>query len=162
MPSDFAYSPLAAIVVRFSRARKRYERQGILVTDGAISRAEAECVADAPERAAQRARAMERRQEEDIEFVTEMTQAIRQMFPACPPKEAEAIARHAGLRGSGRVGRSAAGRALDERALQLAVVAHIRHSHTHYDELLMNGTDRSDARALVRETIDTVLARWRG
>src|SRR5262245_61154967 len=36
------HSPLRAVVVRWARARKRYERQGILVTPAAIERAEAE------------------------------------------------------------------------------------------------------------------------
>jgi len=54
-------------------------------------------------------------------------------YPGCPAERAEAIARHAGLRGSGRVGRSADGRALDERAVGLAVVASIRHEDTDYD-----------------------------
>jgi hypothetical protein len=33
-------------VVRFSRARKRYERHGILVEADALERVEAECLAD--------------------------------------------------------------------------------------------------------------------
>ena len=46
--------------------------------------------------------------------------------------------------------------------VDLAVIAHIRHEHTNYDELLMSGTERLDARALVREAIDRVLAEWSG
>jgi len=46
--------------------------------------------------------------------------------------------------------------------LDLAVTAHIRHAHTNYDELLMRGTERLDARALVRERIQRVLAEWSG
>jgi hypothetical protein len=37
------------------------------------------------------------------------------------------------------VGRTAAGRALDERAITAAAIAAIRHTHTRYDELLMSG-----------------------
>jgi hypothetical protein len=37
-------SRLSAVVVRFSRARRRYERQGILVEVSALERAEAECL----------------------------------------------------------------------------------------------------------------------
>jgi hypothetical protein len=154
------HSPLSAVVVRFSRSRGRYERQGLLATEEAIARAEEECLADAPERAAQREKSAERRQEEDAEFVTTLTEAISQKYPGCPSAEAKAIARHTALRGSGRVGRSAAGRALDEEALTLAVVAHVRHSHTRYDELLMAGTDRAEARLQVREQIDRVLEKW--
>jgi hypothetical protein len=40
------YRPLWAVVVRFSRARKRYERQGILVSEAALDQAEEECLAD--------------------------------------------------------------------------------------------------------------------
>ena len=58
------------------------------------------------------------------------------------------------------MGRSAAGRALDASAVDLAVTAHLRHAHTDYDELLMRGTERADARALVREKIADVLAKW--
>ncbi|MEW6303976.1 MAG: DUF2293 domain-containing protein [Verrucomicrobiota bacterium] len=156
------HSPLSAVVVRFNRNRKRYERQGLLVTPDALDRAEQECMADAPERAEARARAAVAREAGDREFVEEMTRAILEQFPSCPPKEARSIAAHTALRGSGRVGRSAAGRALDPRAIELAVVAHIRHAHTDYDLMLMQGTDRLDARALVREKIDAVIARWTG
>jgi hypothetical protein len=41
------YSSLAAVVVRFSRARKRYERQVLLVTPDALARAEQECTDNA-------------------------------------------------------------------------------------------------------------------
>jgi len=44
-------SRLSAVVVRFSRARKRYERQGVLVEESALERAEAECLADEEVRA---------------------------------------------------------------------------------------------------------------
>ena len=40
-------SGLSAIVVRFSRARRRYERQGVLVEEPALQQAETECLADA-------------------------------------------------------------------------------------------------------------------
>jgi hypothetical protein len=39
-------------------------------------------------------------------------------------------------------------------------MAHIRHAHTDYDLLLMNGIERSAARAQVREKIDNILAKW--
>jgi hypothetical protein len=156
------HSSLAAVVVRFSRTRKRYERQGLLVTDQALAKAEEECAADAPARAAARGRATLARQEDDREFVAALAQAILQRHPGCPTDEARRIAEHTGRRSSGRVGRSSAGRALDASAVDLAVIAHIRHEHTNYDELLMRGTERLDARALVRGGIDRVLAKWSG
>ncbi len=154
------YSALAAVVVRFNRRRKRYERRGLLVTEEALAKAEEECIADAPERAAVRSRATLARQEEDREFVSALSQAILQRYPGCPADEARRIAEHTGLRSSGRVGRSAAGRALDASAVDLAVIAHIRHERTNYDELLMRGTERLNARAMVREPIDRVRVEW--
>src|SRR5207249_4658282 len=67
------HSPLSAVVVRFSRARKRYERQGLLVAAKALARAEEECGADAVERAKARAQAAVVREAEDREFVEVMT-----------------------------------------------------------------------------------------
>jgi hypothetical protein len=154
------HSSLSAVVVRFSRARKRYERQGLLVTATALQQAEQECAADAPERQRARERSRVERQVEDQDFVEAFTKAIAEQFPGCPPAEARKIATHAGLRSSGRVGRSAAGRALDPMAVKLAVIAHVRHEHTNYDELLMQGTERLDARGLVRARIDEVLDHW--
>lgn len=40
------FSRESVVVVRFSRARKRYERQGLLVEEAAVARAEEECRAD--------------------------------------------------------------------------------------------------------------------
>jgi hypothetical protein len=90
-----------------------------------------------------------------------MAEEIRRLFPRCPAYRAEAIAGHTGLRGSGRVGRSAAGRAVDEDAMTRAVIASIRHEDTEYDRLLMAGVPRSEARERIRTDIDRVLAAWR-
>ena len=49
------YSTLSAIVVRFSR-RGRYEREGILVEEVELERAEQECLADTQQRARRRER----------------------------------------------------------------------------------------------------------
>jgi hypothetical protein len=77
-----------------------------------------------------------------------------------PAGDAEAIARHTSPRGSGRVGRSAAGRSLDEEAITLAVVASVRHEDTEYDSLLMSGVSREDARDRIRPAVDRILAAW--
>jgi len=70
------------------------------------------------------------------------------------------IAEHACLKYSGRVGRSAPAKELDENAIRLAVAAHIRHSETGYDSLLNNGDDRHVARAAVRREVDDILDDW--
>ena len=153
-------SQLSAVVVRWSRSRKRYERQGILAEETAIEQAEEQCLADEDVRLRRRDRDRERRAKEDVEFQARMADEIRRLFPGCPKKRATAIAEHAALRGSGRVGRSAAARALDERAITLAVVASVRHEDTDYDRLLMTGIPREDARDRVRPVIDQVLDTW--
>jgi hypothetical protein len=154
-------STLSAVVVRFSRARKRYERQGILVEEAALDEAEAECLADEEARRRRREREQERRIEQDEEFQAELAEEIVRLFPGCPRIRAESIARHAGARGSGRVGRTAAGRALDPDAVTLAVAASVRHEDTPYDELLMGGLSRFEAREAVRDDVEGVLERWR-
>ncbi|TDU91124.1 hypothetical protein EV138_4725 [Kribbella voronezhensis] len=154
-------STLSAVVVRWSRARKRYERQGVLVEQPALELAEEQCLADSDVRERQRERAREKRAVEDVEFQQRMAAEISRLFPGCPAERAQAIANHAGTRSSGRVGRSAAGRALEENAITLAVAASVRHENTPYDELLMAGVPRSEARDRIREQLDEVLESWR-
>ena len=90
-----------------------------------------------------------------------LAQEISRIYPGCPSERARAIAHHAGARGSGRVGRSAAGRALDAAAVMLAVAASVRHEDTTYDSLLMSGVSRSEARELVLSEVDRILNAWR-
>ena len=156
-----AASQLSAVVVRFSRARKRYERQGILVEEDALASAEQQCLADADARARRRVRDAQRRTVDDGDLRERFAAEIARLFPGCPPARAAAIALHASLRGSGRVGRSAAGRTADPGAVELAVIASVRHQDTSYDHLLMAGVDRADARDRVRDDVDRVLERWR-
>jgi hypothetical protein len=153
-------SPLRAPVVQWSRRRKRYERQGVLVLPEAITAAEAECAADADARAARNKVASVRRAVEDRAFVARAAEEIRRLFPGCPADSAQRIASHACAKHSGRVGRTAAAKELDEKPLRLAVIAHLRHEHTDYDDLLMKGEDRSGAREIVRDRIDAMLRAW--
>lgn len=155
-----AGSRLWAVVVRFSRSRRRYERQGMLVEEAALERAEAACLADEEARARRREREAARRAEQDLDLQERMASEIRRLFPSCPPERAQQIASHAAARGSGRVGRTAAGRALDPRVIELAVAASVRHRDTRYDELLMSGVDRVGARGQVREDVRRVLDAW--
>jgi hypothetical protein len=154
-------SRLSAVVVRWSQTHKRYERQGILAEAEEIERAEIECLSDAEVRARRRERDQARRADEDVRLAAELAAAIRALFPGCPVGRAEAIARHAATRGSGRIGRSAAGRVLDPDAVSLAVAAAVRHVDTGYDRLLMSGIDRDTARRQVRERVEDVLSGWR-
>jgi hypothetical protein len=133
----------------------------VLVEETALARAEDQCLADEEVRLRRRERDRVRRAGEDVEFQRAMAREISRLFPGCPAGRAEAIARHAGERSSGRVGRTAAARALDENAITLAVVASVRHENTDYDTLLMAGVPRRDARDRIRPRIDAILSDWR-
>lgn len=154
------HSTLSAVVLRFSRARKRYERQGLLVELPALELAEQECLNDQERRARARERASLARERTDAEYMRTFAEQIRGCYPNCPAPEAEAIAQHACQKYSGRVGRSAAARHLDPEAIRLAVAAHVRHRHSQYDKLLAQGWDRSDARQEVAGLVQGVLEGW--
>lgn len=155
------YSTLAAVVLKWSRARKRYERQGLLVEEAALQQAEQECLADADARACRREREAERRAGLDQEYVSRFAARVRELFPNCPTGREQDIAEHACQKYSGRVGRSVSAKALDENAVLLAVIAHIRHTETNYDVLLMQCIDRQLARAQVEGEIKKILMRWK-
>ncbi|MBT2366675.1 DUF2293 domain-containing protein [Streptomyces sp. ISL-10] len=154
-------SSLFAVVVRLNRRHSRYERQGLLVEEAALARAESVCLADAEARARRRPRDAVRRAAEDVRFTAALAAEIVRLFPRCPAERAVGIAAHASVRGSGRVGRTAAGRSLEEGAVTAAVRASVRHLDTGYDALLTAGVDRHEARARVAAEIDAVLASWR-
>ena len=96
----------------------------------------------------------------DHEYVARFEERVRQLFPGCPAGREAVIAEHACLKYSGRVGRSAAAKSLDEEAVRLAVIAHIRHAETEYDALLAGGYDRREARVQVKRAVNQILARW--
>jgi hypothetical protein len=153
-------STLSAVVLKWSRARHHYERQGLLVESEALEKAEKECLADEDQRERRRVREAERRAELDHQFIDQFAEKIKEVFPGCPAGRELIVAEHACLKYSGRVGRSASAKAFDERAIRLAVTAHVRHRETKYDRLLAQGYDRSDARAEVAHEIKDVLSAW--
>jgi hypothetical protein len=154
------YSSLRAVVVRFSRARNRYERQGVLVEEDALARAEQECLADADARGRARDRRGEREARTDALYRSEFAHRIRDLYPGCPEPESISIAEHACRKYSGRVGRTADAKRFDSDAITLAVNAHIRHVHTDYDQLLSAGWDRHEARARVRPNVERTVESW--
>lgn len=156
------HSRLTAVVVRFSRSRKRYERQGILAEEAALAQAERECLEDADARARRREREQTRRAEADDALADRIAAAIERLFPGCPRERARAIAVHTAGRGSGRIGRTAAARELEPRVIELAVAASVRHVDTAYDDLLMAGVPRDEARTQVWPEVQEILHRWRG
>jgi predicted CXXCH cytochrome family protein len=154
------HSLLSAVVLKWSRARRRYERQGLMVEESALDQAEEECLADFDVRQLRREREAARRAGLDSQFVQQFADKTRKLFPRMEAGRELSIAEHACLKYSGRIGRSDMGRRLDEEAVRLAVIAHIRHRETNYDELLGEGWDRSDARDAVAARIDEVLSSW--
>jgi hypothetical protein len=156
------HSTLSAVVVEFSRSRRRYERRGTLVEPAALEKAEIECAGDEAEREQKRARAAVAREALDQRYIAEFTQQILQRYPKCPPDEAATIARHACEKYSGRVGRSSRAKEFEPKAIDLAVRAHIRHGHTDYDHLLATGWNRDAARAEIAARLDARAAEWRG
>ncbi|MGD8292597.1 MAG: DUF2293 domain-containing protein [Desulfobacterales bacterium] len=154
------YSGLLAVVVKWSAARKRFERQGLLVENEALERAEKECAGDEEARKLARTKAAARRAELDQEYIRSFAGRVREIYAYCPTGRESLIAEHACRKYSGRVGRSAAAKALDQEAVRLAVTAHVRHAETNYDELLLKGVDRWDAREKVYPEVSRILDRW--
>ena len=154
------YSTLSALVLKWSRARKRYERQGLLVEEPALVQAEADCLADSEVRFRRRERAAAREEELDRHYIERFSAQVRVLFPGCPPGRERIIGEHACQKYSGRVGRSSAAKAFDEQAVRLAVIAHIRHAETPYDALLVRGDERGAARAQVEPDVTRVLRQW--
>ena len=155
------YSRLSAVVVRFSRTRGRYERQGLLVDSKALEEAEKECLGDEERRLIARKRAALLREQADERYLAKFAEKILCLYPGCPFDEAQEIATHACLKYSRRVGRSAAAKQLNEEAIDLAVKAHVRHVHTQYDLLLARGFERTDARSAVADRARNLVSRWR-
>ena len=154
------HSALSAIVLKFSRARGRYERQGLLVEENALQQAETECLADSEIRSRRAERERERREDLDHQYIEAFAKRVRELFPQIPKGREQQIAEHACRKYSGRVGRSAAAKSFDEKAVRLAVLAHIRHRETDYDNFLGRGWPRHEARARVRDRVNQISDSW--
>lgn len=155
------YSPLYAVVLKWSRARKHYERQGLLVQKEAIEKAEEECLKDEDIRERRKVREAEKREQVDEQYVSRFTERLQELYANCLEGQAKIIAEHACQKYSGRVGRTAAAKSLDETVIKLAVIAHIRHTMTEYDVLLSKGYERQDARKSVNDKVFGILEKWK-
>ena len=154
------YSRLSAVVLKWSRARRRYERKGLLVENQAVNKAKKECEADADKRKIKQAKAAVKNAELDKKYIDEFSLRIRELFPSMPKGMESKIAKHACTKYSGRVGRCANAKQLDEKAIKLAVIAHIRHTETDYDELLLHNGDKLNTRRKVAQKVDKILRKW--
>lgn len=96
------------------------------------------------------------------EYVEYFALHVRELFFQCPAGRDMTTAEHACLKHSGRIGRAAAAKDVNEKAVRLAVIAHVRHVGTRYDKLMARGYDRWDARVQVQEEVDRILSQWEG
>ena len=94
------------------------------------------------------------------------TAAIRQaaaeldkQFAKIPERDRDSVLKHGFKKNSGRVGRT--GLIPLPRKVLFAVIAHIRHNHTHYDKLLNAGVKRDDARKRIQKKVQDTLSQWR-
>jgi len=156
------YSSLSAVVLKWSRTRRRYERQGLLVENSAIIKAEKECEADADKRKKRQEKAAIRNEKLDREYIADFSTRIRELFPSCPPGREKSIAEHACRKYSGRVGRSSNAKQLNKKEVTLAVIAHIRHTETNYDELFsgIGKAEKCEIRKSVSGKVNKILQKW--
>ena len=82
-----------------------------------------------------------------------IAEALTLLLPAAPYSEIEAIRAEAGSRHMKELPPSI--------AVWLAAVAHVRHQHTDYEQLLGEGYDRDAARFFVIDRTNEVLTSWR-
>ncbi|CCF36085.1 hypothetical protein CH063_07729 [Colletotrichum higginsianum] len=90
--------------------------------------------------------------------------ALRELFPRIPNTDRQQIIDHAFQKGRHFKGDLVVGLQQDlslSRRVQLAVLAHIRHNHTRYDELLRETSWHNARRATEQLCLD-ILVKWRG
>ncbi|KAI9043995.1 DUF2293 domain-containing protein [Aspergillus affinis] len=104
-----------------------------------------------------RASAVKLRDEKEL---AHSRKVLRSEFPLMPVESLNTILDHAFRKGSGRVGRTS--QIEDESKAAMAVEAHIRHTHTPYEELLRTGTNRDVARRQVWDKVHTIMEAWKG
>lgn len=148
------------VVMGWSRAKRRYERKGILLEKKAIRKAKKECRLDAGERKLRQLQRAIKAAEFEKKYIAEFALHIRKFFPFMPKDREFEIAKHACTKYSRRIGRSANAKEFDKRAVKLAVIAHIRHIETNYDEQLCDSVDRLDARKKIAKQVNEILQKW--
>jgi hypothetical protein len=82
-----------------------------------------------------------------------VAEALTLLLPGAPYADIEAIRAGAGARYMKELPPTI--------AVWLATIAHVRHQHTDYDQLLAEGYDRDAARFFVVERTNKVLTSWR-
>ncbi|KAH7133331.1 hypothetical protein B0J13DRAFT_587607 [Dactylonectria estremocensis] len=102
--------------------------------------------------------------ESQEEYDAQVDAAIRDLFPRVPNTDRQMIIEHSFRRGTTFKGDKPVGLSDDitlARRVQLAVLAHIRHTHTRYDTLLKETTWQNARKVVEGLCLDT-LVKWRG
>lgn len=154
------HSSYCGVVYEWSNRRKRFERRGQYVEAEAIIKARRECEQDEVERKLKNERAAIKRAEQDKEYIAEFSKAIRSRYPNCPKNREVEIAQHACEKYSGRVGRTAQAKEFDEKMIDLAVEAHIRHAETNYDYQFGRGKSKRDIRTDIKPYVVATMRKW--
>lgn len=155
------YSSLRAVLVRFSRARKRYERQGVLVLEPALARAEREVLGASEAQRQADVRDQLLGDWADEARVSELADAIRARYPGCPSADVRRIAERAAEMETDDEPDESETSKVDVEAIDNSARAQARRAHTQYDELLGRGLNRTEARAQVSAQVEEVLRDWR-
>lgn len=165
MPKDYQFVPKGDVYVT-ANVRKRTHAVGAtlyVVVDKnkkpigirCPTKIHEEVNADAEASAAHRATAVKSR---DAAVEHEFKAELLRLYPKMPQESVRNILQQALEKRRRRVGRTTK---LDIKTkVQLAVVAHIRHRHTRYEELLKTGTGRDKARRLVADESKRVALSW--
>ncbi|KAI0395999.1 hypothetical protein F5Y17DRAFT_163174 [Xylariaceae sp. FL0594] len=98
------------------------------------------------------------------EIDQEADAVLRDLFPRIPHTDRRQIIQHAFKKDGALNGACKVGMAKDitlARRVQLAALAHIRHNHTRYDELLKE-SDWANARKAVEKPCLDIIVKWRG
>ncbi|ORY64372.1 uncharacterized protein BCR38DRAFT_213068 [Pseudomassariella vexata] len=101
---------------------------------------------------------------DQLEINRQADAVLRDLFPRIPNTDRHEIILHAFQMNSTFNGECKVGMAVElplARRVQLAALAHIRHTHTRYDKLLRE-TDWANARKAVEKPCLDVIVKWRG
>jgi len=155
------YSDHCGVLLFWNQRRKRFERKGQYVELSAILEAKKECSADYETRLNKNKKAAIKREETDKQYIIDFSKIIKVHYPSCPNGRELDIAKHACLKHSGRVGRTAKAKEFDKKMIDLAVEAHIRHLETNYDNEFNKGIKKRQIRANLKYDIMKIMASWK-
>ncbi|KAH8433513.1 DUF2293 domain-containing protein [Aspergillus melleus] len=168
MPEEYVFVPKGDVyVTRHCRSKTKESERTVYVVyenDGKYplglrvpSDIHSAVLESAAATADSRASAVKLRDEKELAHSRKI---LRSEFPLMPVESLDTVLDHAFCKGSGRVGRTS--QIEDESKAAMAVEAHIRHTHTPYEEMLRAGTNRDVARRQVWDKVHTIMEAWQG